>query len=82
MKILEKIVNFQIHLFISTHEIITPCQFGFQKNKGTSDALLNFSRKAFKALDLGHTILGIFIEGFRHDQPRNIAQKIKRFLCI
>ena len=84
-KILEKIVNFQIQLFISTHEIITPCQFGFQKNKGTSDALLNFSRKAFKALDLGHTILGIFIDFAKAFDTINhgiLLRKLKDFYAF
>ena len=38
-KFLEKIVNLQLQNFIQVHEIITPCQCGFQKNKGTSEAL-------------------------------------------
>lgn len=61
-KLLEKIINFQLQIFMSDNEVITPCQFGFQKNKGTSDALLKFSNKAFDALDQGNVIIGIFID--------------------
>jgi len=61
-KVLEKIVNTQIHLYLSEKNIINHDQFGFLKNKGTGDALIEFSKRSFRALGKGHTILGVFLD--------------------
>ena len=37
-------------------------QYGFQKSKNTSDALIDFSNKCFKALNHRESLLGIFID--------------------
>ena len=81
-KLLEKIVNLQLQNFIQVHEIITPCQFGFQKNKGTSEALLNFSNKAFKALNQGHAILGIFIDFAKAFDTINHNILLQKLKCL
>lgn len=61
-KILEKVINAQLHLHLSIHNIISHNQFGFLKNKSTTHALCKFARNAFDALGKGHTILGIFLD--------------------
>ena len=40
-KILERVVTNQLHSYFSTCKIITPSQYGFQRNKGAVDALID-----------------------------------------
>ena len=61
-KILEKIVNTQLQTFLSDNNVIFTNQYGFQKSKNTSDALIDFSNKCFKALNDSESVLGIFID--------------------
>lgn len=61
-KIFEKIINIQLKLFLENEQVITPSQYGFQSNKGTSDALVDFANQSFSELNNSKTILGIFID--------------------
>ena len=63
----------QLQNFIQQHDIITPCQFGFQKNKGSSEALLNFSTQ---------TILGIFIDLANAFDTINHDMVLQKLKCL
>ena len=60
-KICKKIVNTQLQTFLSDNNVILTYQYGFQKSKNTSDALIDLSNKCFKSLNNGESVLGIFI---------------------
>ena len=61
-KVMEKIVNNQILNYLESKNLFNKTQFGFRKNLGTSNALLEFSTQAYKAFNEGNAILGIFID--------------------
>jgi exonuclease III len=61
-KIFEKIINLQIQNHLGTENIISEFQYGFQRKKGTHDALIKFVSNAFNALNSSQIILGIFID--------------------
>ena len=61
-KIFENIVNFQLMKYLTDNNVINTKQYGFQPNKGTSDALVQLSQQLFEALNKKHIILGYFID--------------------
>ena len=61
-KIFEKIMKKYLVEFIDNNNIITPSQYGFQKNKSTEDALRLFSKKIYEELDSSNSVLSIFID--------------------
>lgn len=61
-KILEKTVNCQLQNHLLLNSTIFSNQYGFQKNKGTADALIEFSNNCFSALNDSNSILGTFID--------------------
>ena len=61
-KIFERLMKKYLVEFISSNNIISPSQFGFQKGKSTQDALLLFSNLIHKNLDQSNHILSIFID--------------------
>lgn len=61
-KVFEKIINLQLQNHLQLHNIISPTQYGFQRNKGTLDALIQFANQSLAALNYSNVILGIFID--------------------
>lgn len=61
-KIYEKVINTQIQNHLHEEQIISSSQYGFQKLKGTQDALIKFANNAFSALNSSLVVLGIFID--------------------
>lgn len=61
-KIFEKILNSQMHNHLEAESIISNSQYGFQRNKGTHDALVKFANTAFTALNSSNIIFGLFID--------------------
>ena len=44
------------------HNLISPTQFGFMKNRSTEDAILNVTEKIYEALNSKHNCISIFID--------------------
>ena len=61
-KIFEKIINAQLQHHLKMECILSHSQFGFQKKKGTTDALIEFANQSFQALNNGNAILGLFLD--------------------
>ena len=61
-KIFEKVINLQLQLHLQSEQVITSCQYGFQRKKGACDALIEFTNQSFSALNSSKAILGIFID--------------------
>ena len=61
-KILEKIVSLKLVNHLEYHKLISPCQFGFQRNKNTEHNLLNIVNFISKALNEGDYCIGIFLD--------------------
>jgi len=61
-KILERVVNNQLHSYFSTSKIITPSRYGFHRSKGTLDALIDFTNNSLKALNDGKVVFGVPID--------------------
>ena len=61
-KIFEKLVHKRMTPFITKYNIVKPYQFGFQKNKCTSDALLEFMENAFDSFNNNQYYLAIFLD--------------------
>ena len=61
-KIFEKLVHKRLINFIEKFNIINLNQFGFQKNKNTSDALLEFTDNIYDALNNKQHFLSIFLD--------------------
>ena len=81
-KIFEKTMKVYLVDFISKYNIINPKQFGFQKNKSTEDALINFSEHLYSQLDNSKSTLSIFIDFSKafDTVPHNILlEKLKYY---
>ena len=50
-KILEKCVNTQLHCHLGNMAVLDKYQFGFRKNKSTSQAVFKIMTDLFKAID-------------------------------
>ena len=61
-KILEKIICVRLTIFFYVNLIITPHQFGFQKNLSTIDAIIHFSEIVYNGLNDKNSIICIFID--------------------
>ena len=61
-KIFEKIVHNRLNNFFAKFNIISPNQYGFQKRKGTSDALSNLTEYVYKNLNANKHVVSLFID--------------------
>ena len=61
-KIFEKAISSRLLNFINKHSIISNKQFGFQKNKSTSDAILSMIEYIYSSLNDRKTSISVFID--------------------
>ena len=61
-KILEKIMHFRLYEFLTENKIINKCQYGFQKNKSTEDALLDLHSSIVDAFENKNIAFGVFLD--------------------
>lgn len=61
-KILEKVIFNRITNFLSKFNILSPCQFGFQKGKSTKSAIVNFLMSLHESLNNKNKCIGIFLD--------------------
>ena len=61
-KVFEKLVHKRMSSFISRYKIIKLNQFGFQRNKNTSDAILEFLENIYESFDENHLYLSVFLD--------------------
>lgn len=61
-KIFEKCVNVRLNKYLAKSNIISNFQFGFQKGKNTTEAVLNFIEYVYEELNKKHHVLGISID--------------------
>ena len=61
-KVFEKLVHKRLCSFIKKHNILNDNQFGFQKNKNTSDAILEFLDNSYDSLNDNNFLMTIFLD--------------------
>ena len=61
-KIFERIVHSQLYNFLEKYKILSPYQFGFRKNKSTTQAVLNQLEFIYQNLDQSKTVISIFMD--------------------
>ena len=61
-KLIEKLVHKRMTSFISQYDLIKPNQFGFQKSKCTSDAILEFLENVYESFNENKYYLAIFLD--------------------
>ena len=61
-KIFEKLVHKRMNSFISRYNIIKSNQFGFQKNKSTSDAILEFLENIYESFDENNLYFSVYLD--------------------
>ena len=61
-KIFERVVYHQLYNFFDKYEILTPFQYGFRKNKSTTQAVLNQLEYIYNNLDQNKTVISIFMD--------------------
>ena len=61
-KIFEKLVHTRLSKFISKYNLINDNQFGFQKNKNSSDAILEFLDNLYDSLNNDQHHLAIYLD--------------------
>ena len=61
-KIFEKCMYNRMINYIDKHKILSPFQYGFQKHKSTTDALLSFTERIYNSLDTGNHAMSLFID--------------------
>jgi len=61
-KIFEKCMCSRLMSYVEKRNIICPEQFGFQKGKGTVDAVLDFVGRIYRALDDRNHVVSMFVD--------------------
>ena len=61
-KILEKLFNKRLDLFLNKHNILSENQYGFRKNRSTSLALIELVEHLTQSLDEHKHTIGVFID--------------------
>ena len=61
-KVLERVVNHQLHSFLSEHKLLSPFQCGFRRNHSTEFAAIAFSDYIRRGMDLGLLTGAVFID--------------------
>ena len=61
-KILERLMYNRLILYVNEHNLLYDYQFGFQKGKSTSMALITLIDKISEALDNGEIVMGVFLD--------------------
>ena len=58
----ERIVYNQLYSFLEKFKLLNPNQFGFRKNKSTTQAVLNTLEYIYNKLDQSFTVISIFLD--------------------
>ena len=61
-KIFEKCIHNILSSFFLNHNVLITSQFGFQKNKNTTGALLNFTNCIYDALNRRQNAVGVSVD--------------------
>lgn len=61
-KVFEKIISNQIINFFNVNNLFARCQFGFRKNKSTSDAITEFINHTLTCFEEGLSSLSLFLD--------------------
>lgn len=61
-KIIEKVLSKQIYNYFETHNLLSECQFGFRRNKNTTDATLDLVEYIYRNMESGIKTQGIFLD--------------------
>ena len=58
----EKLIHARLVQYLSQNSILSPYQFGFQKNCSTIDAIIHFTENIYNSLNSIETILNILTD--------------------
>ena len=61
-KIFEKCIHNRLSSFLLKHNVLSTSQFGFQKHKNTTDALLNLTNCIYDALNRRPHAVGVSVD--------------------
>lgn len=61
-KIIEGLVKSRMVDFLTKHQILATCQFGFQASKNTQDAMFSFLEYAYSNLNQGEMLASVFCD--------------------
>jgi hypothetical protein len=61
-KIYEKVVRRQLFNFLTKFNILHPDQYGFQPNKSTSHAIIDYLQQLYSNIDSGDPVFSIFLD--------------------
>ena len=81
-KIFEKVIHSRLMHHFMTNNIISHCQFGFQKNVSTLDAIVNFTEFIYNALNNKKSCINILIDYSRAFDTVNheiLLKKLRRY---
>lgn len=81
-KVVEKLIHKRMTAFMTIHTIMTPCQFGFIKNRSTESALLFQKEIILNSFEQESYMLGIFVDyskAFDRINHRTLAEKLEHY---
>ena len=61
-KFFERAIYSQLMSYFETNKLFSDCQFGFQKNKNTNDALLKFVNNIYSVKNDNESVVSIQID--------------------
>jgi len=61
-KVFEKLMYKQLSGFLKSFDVLTACQFGFQQNSSTSDALLEYLDHVYMNLNVKRSVVSVLLD--------------------
>ena len=61
-KIIEKVVHKQLSDYLLSNNLLNPNQYGFRKNRSTTDAIVDMTQYIYDNLDCGDIVISFFLD--------------------
>ena len=81
-KVFEKLVHKRLFQFAIANDLLSPCQFGFQPGKNTTQALISVVDKFTRSFERGEAVVGVLLDfqkAFDTVQHAILLRKLEKY---